>query len=101
MPPGLRALEEEGDLGVGRVREHVEDAALDGAQGGHGRQVLRERRGVAGGVDDAGRVALVEVGGQVGADASTRRVHDDDVGYVLGRLGARPRGRVVCDKGCS
>ena len=37
---GLRALEEEGDLGVGRVREHVEEAAFDGAERGHGRQVL-------------------------------------------------------------
>lgn len=99
--PGLRALEEEGDFGVGRVGEHVEEAAFDGAQRGHGRQVCGERRGVAGGVDDAGRVALVQVRGQVGADASARRVDDDDVGYVLGRLGSCPRGRVICDKGCS
>ena len=28
--PDLRSLEEEGDLGVGRVREHVEEAAFDG-----------------------------------------------------------------------
>ena len=95
----LCALEEEGDLGVGRVREHVEEAALDGTQGGHGRQVLGERHRVARGVDDARRVALVQVGGQVGSDASTRRVHDDHVGHVLGRLGARPRGRVVRDEG--
>ena len=60
---GLRALEEEGDLGVGGVGEHVEEAALDGAQGGHGRQVCGERHRVARGVDDARRVALVEVAG--------------------------------------
>ena len=30
-PSVLRAFEEEGDLGVGGVGEHVEEAALDGA----------------------------------------------------------------------
>ena len=101
MVPDLRALEEDCDLGVGRVREHVEDAALDGAQRGHGRQVRSQRCGVARGVDDAGRVALVQVGGQLCPDASTRRVDDDHVGHVLGRLGSSPRGRVVRDEGRS
>ena len=99
--PDLRALQEEGDLGVGGVREHVEDASLDGAQRGHGRQVCGQRRGVTRGVDDAGSVALVQVGGQVGSDASARRVYDDHVGHVRRGLGARPRGRVVSDKGRS
>ena len=40
MMPDLRALEEEGDLGVGRVREHVEEAALDGSERGHGCKIL-------------------------------------------------------------
>ena len=69
---------------MGRVGEHVEEASLDRAQGGHARQVGGQRGGVARGVDDAGRVALVQVGGQVGPDASTRRVDDDHVGHVLG-----------------
>ncbi len=73
MSLDLRAFEEECDLGVGRVGEHVEDAALDGAQRGHCRKVCGQRCGVARGVDDAGRVALVQVGGQVSPDASTRR----------------------------
>ena len=86
---------------MGRVREHVEEAPLDGTERGHGRQVLGERRGVARGVDNARRAALVQVGGQVGSDASARRVHDDHVGHVRRGLGARPRGRVVGDKGRS
>ena len=86
---------------MGRVREHVEDPAFDEAQRGHGGQVLGERRGVARGVDDARRAAAVQVGGQVASDASARRVHDDHVGYVRRGLGARPRGRVVRDKGRS
>ena len=84
---------------MGRVGEHVEEAALDGAERGHGRQVRGQRRGGARGGDDAGCTALIEVGGQVGTDASTRRVHDDHVGHVLGRLRASPRGRVVGDEG--
>ena len=59
----LCTLEEEGDLGVGGVGEHVEEAALDGTQGGHGRQVLGERHRVARGLDDAWCVALFQVGG--------------------------------------
>ena len=58
---------------MGRVREHVEEAPLDGTERGHGGQVLGERRGVARGVDDARRAAAVQVGGQVASDASARR----------------------------
>ena len=99
--PGLQGLgecprlfEDEGELGVIGVREHVEEPRLDSLVRGHEREILHEGLRVARGVDDSSDAGFFDPSGEFFANAAPGWIDDEHIGVGLRGLCFRPFGGI-------